>query len=59
MVIDPTPREVGVSETFGVDIKDTITEGKELNSAGAHLDFRATYLGALSIIDGDPGAVIR
>jgi hypothetical protein len=52
MVIEPTPREAGVSEDFTVAVRVTISEGAGTNSAGAHLDFDTTYLEVLGITPG-------
>jgi hypothetical protein len=52
MVIEPTPKEAGVSQSFTVDIKVTNSGGAEVNSAGAHLNFSTTYLEVLNITPG-------
>jgi hypothetical protein len=52
MVIEPTPKEVGASESFAVDISVTISGEGGVNAAGAHLDFDTTYLEVLGITPG-------
>jgi hypothetical protein len=52
MIIDPAPKTVGVNESFTVDIRTIVSEGEGVDSAGAHLDFDATYLEVVSIAPG-------
>jgi C1A family cysteine protease len=52
MVIEPTPKEVGVGESFTVDIGVTMSGPAGVNSAGAHLDFDTTYLEVVSVTPG-------
>ena len=52
MIIDPTPKQVTLGETFTVDIVVTVAGGQPLDFAEAHLDFDPAKLQVEGVTEG-------